>query len=77
MRIIYKGRLLQNDIIIGDAINIGLSGALQGGTKAKFHLLIDKKKLTPKVEENKTQAIAGRIQAERRARQAAAPPPAE
>ena len=77
MRIIYKGRLLQNDIIIGDAINIGLSDAFQGDTKAKFHLLIDKKKFTPNVEENKTQAIAGRIQAERRARQPAAPPPAE
>lgn len=64
MKIIYKGRMLQDEIIISDAINIGLSGALQGGSQAKFHLLIDKRKLPIVAEENKTQAVAARIQAQ-------------
>ena len=55
MKIIYKGRQLTDEIIIGDAINIGLSTSLglQGGSQAKFHLLIDKKKVE-RTEENKT-----------------------
>mmetsp|Transcript_37561 Transcript_37561/g.49412 ORF Transcript_37561/g.49412 Transcript_37561/m.49412 type:complete len:156 (-) Transcript_37561:1386-1853(-) len=65
LKIIYKGRQLTDEVIIGDAINIGLSQALQGGSQAKFHLLIDKRKLA-RLEENKTQEVAGRINAERR-----------
>lgn len=44
-KIIYKGRQLGDEIIIGDALKIGLSGVLQGTSEAKFHLLIDKRKL--------------------------------
>ena len=60
-----------DEVILGDALNIGLSGVLQGTHEAKFHLLIDKKKAAGQrlgaiVEENKTQAAAARIQAERR-----------
>lgn len=51
-KIIYKGRQLVDETIIGDVVNSGLSGVLEGTTQAKFHLLIDKSKL----EENKTQA---------------------
>ena len=62
MKIIYKGRQLMDEMLIGDAINIGLSTnlSLLGGSQAKFHLLIDKRKLE-RTEENKTQAVAGRI----------------
>ena len=58
-----------DEVILGDALNIGLSGVLQGTHEAKFHLLIDKKKAAQRgvvAEENKTQAAAARIQAERR-----------
>ena len=30
-----------DEVILGDALNIGLSGVLQGTHEAKFHLLID------------------------------------
>ena len=53
-----------DEVILGDALNIGLSGVLQGTHEAKFHLLIDKKKAAQRgviVEENKTQAAAARI----------------
>ena len=64
MKIIYKGRQLQDDIIIGDAINIGLSGSLLGGSQAKFHLLIDKRKVaTNGLQENKADANTDRNQA--------------
>ena len=47
-----------DDVILGDALNIGLSGVLQGTHEAKFHLLIDKKKAAAQrgvvAEENKT-----------------------
>lgn len=67
-KIIYKGRQLTDDIIIGEAMKIGVSGQLDGTLEAKFHLLIDKKAMlnATAAEENKTQAAAARIEAERR-----------
>ena len=66
-KIIYKGRQLLNEQIIGDALSIGLSGVLEGTNEAKFHLLIDKRKTTAaatgqNMEENKTQAAMARVQ---------------
>ena len=49
-------------------MKIGVSGQLEGTHEAKFHLLIDKKAMmtATALEENKTQAAAARIHAERR-----------
>ena len=58
-KIIYKGRQLTDEYLIGDALSIGLSGIVQGTSEAKFHLLIDKRKTAAATnlnngEENKT-----------------------
>jgi len=51
-----------DETIIGDAMNIGISGVLEGTREAKFHLLIHRRRLGA-VEENKTHAAAARVQA--------------
>jgi len=58
-KIIYKGRVLTDEIIISDAMNIGFSGVVPGTSQAKFHLLIEKRKVA--MEENKTLAAQARI----------------
>lgn len=58
-KIIYKGRVLTDEYIISDAMNIGFSGVVPGTSQAKFHLLIEKRKGA--VEENKTLAAQARI----------------
>ena len=58
-KIIYKGRVLTDEIIISDAMNIGFSGVVPGTSQAKFHLLIEKRKAA--IEENKTLAAQARI----------------